>query len=97
MTAAQGQPAVFEFTVEGTGEFPFDMLAHDACYPTTTEDAMAMLLALPRRWPRRGVMADSDEPRKVHRIRLASAAHRPAVDRWKSFGWSVNDVRERRT
>ena len=33
-----------EIVVEGTGEFPFDMLRYDACFPTTSEDAAAMEL-----------------------------------------------------
>ena len=28
-----------EFTVEGAGTFPFDMLRYDACYPRTGADS----------------------------------------------------------
>lgn len=31
------------FTVEGRGEFPFDMLRHGACWPTNTEAAGALV------------------------------------------------------
>ncbi len=33
--------------VEGEGRFPFDMLRYDACYPNTTEDAVALVQATP--------------------------------------------------
>lgn len=79
---------VYEFTVEGAGEFPFDMLARDACYPRTREDAMAMLLALPRRWRRRGRQEAAEEER-THRIRLATTKGPPSVERWKAYGWTV--------
>lgn len=84
------RPRIFEFTVEGAGEFPFDMLAHDACYPRTREDAIGMLLALPRRWRRRGVYGDAEEER-IHRIRLATSLRPPSIERWQAYGWRVID------
>jgi hypothetical protein len=86
-------PAIFQFTVEGPGEFPFDMLARDACYPMTTDDAMAMLLAFPRRFRPSRRFEGAQEP-KVHRIQLASAAGPPTIEGWRSFGWSVTQVSE---
>lgn len=32
-----------EFTVRGAGEFPFDMLRYDECYPKTGDDVASML------------------------------------------------------
>lgn len=31
-----------KFTVEGSKDFPFDMLRYDACYPATSEDAIKL-------------------------------------------------------
>lgn len=31
------------FTVKGSGEFPFDMLRYDCCWPRCTDDIAAML------------------------------------------------------
>lgn len=31
-----------EFTVEGSGSFPIDMLRHDACWPATSKDAFCL-------------------------------------------------------
>lgn len=38
----------FSFKVEGSGQFPLDMLHHDSCWPATSEDA-ALLLRTDRR------------------------------------------------
>lgn len=71
---------LYEFTVEGRGYFPIDMLRYDACWPMTQEDVCRMTID----GTSRGMKADS-EPVKV---RMAS--HRePTAGRWASFGWHI--------
>lgn len=36
------QPQVTRFTVEGSGQFPFDMLRYDQCWPVGLCDAAQM-------------------------------------------------------
>ena len=36
----------FEFTVEGIGDFPLDMLRHDAAYPADKESVAAIMAGL---------------------------------------------------
>jgi len=67
----------YEYFVSGTGEFPFDMLRYDSCWPATGEDAAK--IALP--------FGDANR-RKVRSIRLRSYRP-PTVARWSSFTWSV--------
>ncbi len=76
------------FTVLGRGDFPFDMLRYDACFPMDTEDA-------------RGLRTPENEGghRMITLQRYVPDKHRiPALARWKSFGWVVDvstiDVRK---
>lgn len=75
----------FEFTVCGRGEFPFDMLRYDACFPMTDGDA-SMLSVYPR-----GTIYKS-----TREVRLVSTVKEPTVGRWNSFGWGVGSVTKRR-
>lgn len=71
------------FVVEGTGDFPFDMLRYDACWPSSGEDAGEMVN--PREYEekirRRSVTLSSNSP---------SA---PTHGRWASFLWHVKEVK----
>ncbi len=70
------------FTVEGTGDFPIDMLRYDTCVPCTEGDAMQIQRTFNEN---RGKF---DEPRRI-RIRKYSALAVPSLTwaRWNSFGW----------
>lgn len=61
------------FTVEGSGEFPFDMLRYDSCWPYEGQDA--------------GNMANHERHRR--RIALQTDGLGPTAKRWESFNWSV--------
>lgn len=71
----------FTFVVSGKGHFPHDMLRYDFCWPHTTSDAIRVeTMSAGRR----------GEPRD---ITLASN-RRPTPERWLSFGWSLDQIRE---
>jgi hypothetical protein len=71
----------FEFTVEGIGDFPLDMLRHDAAYPADKESVAAIMAGLA--WA-----AARKRKRETLVVRLVS--HRaPTADRWRTFGWTV--------
>ena len=67
---------LYVFTVEGSGEFPFDMLRYDTCWPEHETDTPMM----GRGWSGRA-------KRSVRMIGLRT----PTVGRWLSFGWVVKD------
>jgi len=64
---------VYEYTVEGFGHFPFDMLRYDCAYPKNQSDVMHMI--------RRDINA-------VRQVTLRSFKL-PTEGRWNSFGWKV--------
>jgi hypothetical protein len=72
------QPAAF--TVTGRGDFPWDMLRHDRCFPATTADAMKL------------ERPDSPTQRAIRLVASQLADITPA--RWESFGWKVHDIDE---
>lgn len=67
----------YRFTVVGRGDFPYDMLRFDECYPVDGDSAANIV-----RWTRgtREVVLISHQPRKWWN---------PTFDRWRSFGWVV--------
>lgn len=66
------------FVVQGTGQFPIDMLRYDSCIPATEADSQAIESAhRPQRTPRRVTLA------------LRGHATAPTRGRWESFGWSI--------
>lgn len=74
---------IFSFTVEGAGDFPFDMLRFDRCWPATGHDVSQVTATF---------AADGAFPPK-RQIKMASVQRGgPTVDRWKSFGWTVTEV-----
>lgn len=68
-----------EFTVEGSHEFPFDMLRYDRCWPKT-EANDSINLAHPMSYTRRTA---------TRQVTLVSINGLPTVARWESFGWKV--------
>lgn len=64
-----------DFTVEGCGAFPVDMLRYDGCFPVDTADANAMV--------------DEVGRRKIKLRSYQFHAGVPTVARWESFNWRV--------
>jgi len=76
----------FEYSVEGVGDFPLDMLRHDCAYPADQESVAAIMAGL--RWA-----ASRRRSREILLVRLVS--HRaPTSQRWRSFGWTVTAARQ---
>lgn len=69
---------IVEFTVEGCGEFPFDMLRYDSCWPYMGQDAAEVAS---KRYER-----DTNTQRR--RVVLQGICS-PTVERWRSFNWRV--------
>jgi hypothetical protein len=79
---------VWAFTVEGKGDFPFDMLRYDACYPAATEDTF--------KFCKERFFSDLErhEWRIANRkVNLRSTVGEPTPARWASFGWKVVESR----
>jgi hypothetical protein len=70
-----------EFTVLGTGEFPFDMLRHDRAWPATESDA--------RKLESPGYGREAINYRNVERAIKLRGLVGPTVARWASFGWTA--------
>jgi hypothetical protein len=68
------------FVVEGSGEFPFDMLRYDSCWPQNGDSAAFM----------------SKHYTERRKITLESVGiSTPSVNRWASFNWRVVTAGER--
>lgn len=65
----------FVFTVEGRGEFPFDMLRYDQAWPHSEFNDSPQL--------RGGIEAP------LRQVTLRCDGNPPTVGRWQSFGWKV--------
>ncbi len=70
-----------EYSVEGIGDFPLDMLRHDRAYPADQESVAAIMAGL--RWA-----ASRKRSRELLVVRLVSD-RAPTSERWRSFGWTV--------
>jgi hypothetical protein len=69
---------MYEFTVEGRLDFPFDMLRYDQCWPKSeSRDVVAMAPS-----------AHSTLFREGRRVTLMGLKA-PTIGRWESFGWKV--------
>lgn len=74
---------MYRYTVEGAGEFPYDMLRYDESHPDQQADSL-------------GLDTHHRERRTVtliHKTIGASSWH-PQEDRWKSFLWRVTGIEE---
>ena len=74
----------YTFTVEGSGNFPLDMLRYDCCYPVSSEDAAKL-------------DSNPHEPacyrgRREIKLRMDDSSHGPTVDRWASFNWTCKEI-----
>lgn len=66
------------FEVEGSGEFPWDMLRYDGCFPAREEDSHTM------------AAARAPGTRTVRLVRYTPTDRPPTDSRWRSLGWDVN-------
>jgi hypothetical protein len=72
-----------EFEVEGSGNFPLDMLRYDSCYPVREGRDTANLCA-------REFSRDRLPPRTIRLRRFVfNSQQMPTTGRWESFGWKV--------
>lgn len=69
---------LYEYYVTGGGQFPYDMLRFDHCWPASGADADKLFNWDSIRY-QRSIMMRSYRP--------------PTVDRWSSFIWSVGTKR----
>lgn len=69
----------FRFTVAGSSSFPLDMLRSDTCWPTTADDVIRL-----------AQMRGADCSAML--IRMTGITD-PNLERWKSFGWRVIEVK----
>ncbi len=71
--------------VRGRGQFPFDMLRYDACYPSTPEAVSNIEIS---KWD---VGRQSNDFRDV-RLSKVHEGKDPhwTPDRWSSFGWTMD-------
>jgi hypothetical protein len=70
-----------QFTVEGSGAFPFDMLRYDQAFPAR-ESPDSYLIGLNN--------LAGDEYFGARQVTLLSdCPHAPTINRWKSFNWRV--------
>lgn len=76
MTPKASKIYVFHLTVEGKGQFPYDMLRYDRCVPKTGDDVYNM-------------NTSSLYLRQVHLQMYSANKNGPTKDRWESFGWKV--------
>jgi hypothetical protein len=83
---AAREPKVLPFTVEGSGEFPTDMLRYDVCEFASPEDEAVA---------GKGYDDPAFEPRR-RRVQVLSSSlnlhSKPTRGRWASFGWHVVSV-----
>jgi len=68
---------MYEYYVTGRGQFPYDMLRYDACWPVTSADAVKL------------DTGPSSGYGFTLRSILMHSYRAPTVDRWTSFLWSV--------
>jgi hypothetical protein len=65
------------FEVFGRGDFPFDMLRYDCCWPATQADSSQLELA------------PTPQARQEMRSINLKGLKVPTAARWKSWGWEV--------
>ncbi len=71
-----------EFTVRGFGQFPFDMLRYDHCYPKSESEVWVMV---------EGHYAG--EPKVMTLVMVGTTKDlTPTPARWRSFGWEVQSI-----
>ncbi len=72
---------VVEFTVEGRGAFPVDMLRYDSCYPSSSEDVLSMMIG-----------PGDERYLKSRKVTLRTDSGEVTPERWASFLWRVTST-----
>jgi len=85
LNASERPIYMYEYYVTGSGQFPFDMLRFDLCWPATGDDAALMENPIEWREIRYG-------ERKLRSIKMRSYKE-PTIARGSSFTWSVGNER----
>lgn len=70
-----------QLVVEGAGEFPWDMLRYDSCWPADERESPKL-------------QTHRTEKRSVELTRMTRNTRGPNERRWKSFGWTVVSWKE---
>jgi len=76
-------PVIYSYEVEGVGGFPLDMLRHDCAWPTVEKEVHKIASQLINRLPTRESVI----------VRMEGVRN-PTVARWKSFGWTVRNIKQ---
>ena len=84
------------FKVQGTGQFPVDMLRYDKCHPNYDRDVDGIILTRHNcddsedmRTPRKVELATYINTTQKHLNGLIERGLVPTKGRWRSFGWEV--------
>lgn len=83
LTIREQKNKVYEFYAVGHGDFPFDMLRTDACFPCGPEDAAQLAP---------NDLGTLEGHRRLRNIKLRSY-QQPTPERWSSFVWSIGKDR----
>lgn len=76
-----------QFTVEGQGPFPIDMLRYDQCWPKSEGEDTGVIEQSIRSRPPRQAPQGGWPPYRVTLETDSESA--PTYGRWESFGWKV--------
>ena len=68
------------FTVEGEGDFPFDMLRYDNAWPELESEIHKLVPAPTEKY---------GQPRRIKLLRFTFNGEGPNEARWKSFLWKI--------
>lgn len=68
------------WTVQGTGNFPIDMLRYDSCFPASETESHKITASFQEHGPHKIRLA---------RYRQSDMRAEPHYERWKSFCWEV--------
>lgn len=72
-----------KFKVVGKGAFAIDMLRFDSCFPQTAKDSATIQASMRGR---------AEAERSVWLVTVShNKAWRPATDRWRAHGWTVQE------
>lgn len=83
-------PEAYKFTVAGYGKFPIDMLRYSLATPASETDSNAIEHNLEVRTSR---LAPGLQTITLRSVKDPTAGPAPSAPRWKSFGWTVTDVK----
>lgn len=83
MAKTKATHAKVVFEVQGSGEFPLDMLRYDNCVPYTGSDSTS-------------IKDDERAQRvvKLCRFFIVGGRKEPEMRRWESFGWRIKHIFE---